>query len=101
MAHDLTEEFVAEHNFVLEAAWKGCLIRIARIPDSGFAHKVETRLMHHRSPFSLRVGPKEDGRAEYALERSNQSPVLCAALLHAEGVKHLRRASKLNRLALL
>ena len=57
--------------------------------------------MNNGGPLSLRVGTEEDGRAEDALEGSDQPSVLCPALLHTEGIKHLRRASELNRLALL
>ena len=57
--------------------------------------------MNNRSPLSLHVGAEEDRCAEDALESGDQSSVLCPALLHTEGIKHLRRASKLNRLALL
>jgi hypothetical protein len=44
--------------------------------------------------------PEENRRAEDPVEGSHQSSVLCPALLHYEVFKHLRRASKLNRLAL-
>ena len=57
--------------------------------------------MHNRGPFPLHIGAEEDRCSEDALERGDQSAVLCSALLHSEGVKHLRRASELNRLALL
>lgn len=101
MAHDLIEEFVAEDDFVLKSAGKCCLICVTRVPNPRLAHKVETRPMHNRGPVSLHVGAEENRRAEYALERSHQSSVLCPALLHPEGFKHLGRASELNRLALL
>ena len=57
--------------------------------------------MHNGGPFSLHVRAEEDGCAEDALKRSHQPSVLCPPLLHAEGIEHLRRASELNRLALL
>ncbi len=57
--------------------------------------------MHNCGPVSLHVGAEENRSAEDTLEGSHQSSVLCPTLLHAEGFKHLRRASELNRLALL
>lgn len=57
--------------------------------------------MNNRSPLSLHVCSEEDGCTEDALEGGYQPSVLGSTLLHAEGVQHLRRASKLNRLALL
>jgi hypothetical protein len=45
--------------------------------------------------------PKKMVAPEDALESGDQSPVLCTALLHAEGIEHLRRTPELNVLALL
>jgi len=97
----LVEEFVAEDDFILKSAGKCRLICVARVPNPRLAHEVEPSTMHHGSPFSLHVGAKKDRCTEDALEGGYQSAVRCPALLHAEGVKHLGRASKLNRLALL
>jgi hypothetical protein len=47
------------------------LIRVARIPDPRLAHEIKAPLMHRRSPFPLDVGPEEDGRAKYTLERGD------------------------------
>jgi hypothetical protein len=101
MAHDLVEEFVAEDDFVLKSAGKCGLIFVARVPNPRLAHEVEPRPMYNLCPVSLHVGAEENRSAEDALEGSHQPSVLCSALLHAEGFKHLRRAPKLNRLALL
>jgi hypothetical protein len=49
----------------------------------------------------LGVGSKEDGRPENALKGSNESPILRTALLHAEGVQHLRSAAEGNPCCLL
>jgi hypothetical protein len=100
MAHDLVKEFVAENDFVLKSARKGRLICIARVPDPCLAHEVEPSPMYNCGALSLHVGAEEDRCTENALEGGYQPSVLCPTLLHAE-VKHLRRASKLNRLALL
>jgi hypothetical protein len=81
-------ELVAERNHVLAFAGQELLIRIARIPDSRFRHEIETGAMNDGSAFALTVRSKENGCAEDSLERGNQAPVLRAALLHAERVKH-------------
>jgi len=92
---------LAKDDLILKAARKGGLISIARVPNPRRAHEVEPRPMHDCGSVSLYVGAEENRSAEDALEGSHQPSVLCPALLHAEGFKHLRRASKLNRLALL
>ncbi len=54
-----------------------------------------------RNGAGLVVGSKEDGRPEDALKGSNKSPILRTALLHSEGVQHLRRAAEGDRCRLL
>ena len=57
--------------------------------------------MKHRGGFQLGIGAEKDGGAEDSLEGLDQAAILRSTLLHAEGVKHLRRATELNRLTLL
>jgi hypothetical protein len=44
--------------------------------------------------FALRIGAEEDGRPEDPLESADEPPILRSALLHTEGIQHLRRAPK-------
>jgi len=51
--------------------------------------------------FPLGVVSKEDGRPEDPLKGSNESPILRTALLHSEGVQHLRSAAECDPSRLL
>ena len=59
MAHDLLKELVTEYDFILEATGQGRLVGLPRIPDSRFAHKVESGVMNHHGPFALGSGPEK------------------------------------------
>jgi uncharacterized protein GlcG (DUF336 family) len=50
--------------------------------------KVESGAMDHSGAFPLPVGTEEDRGSEDSLKRSDQTPVLRAALLHPEGIEH-------------
>ena len=57
--------------------------------------------MHHFGIRGQTVRPKENGRAEGAFKRSNQSPILFASFAHAEGLQHFGSALELNLAFLL
>ena len=69
--------------------------------DAGFAHEAESCLMDDHGFLTLRVRAEEDRCSEDPLESRHETPVLRAALLHAEGVQHFSRAAKPNHTTLL
>ena len=101
MASNFVEKLMAENDFVLKPTRQSFLLSISGVPDAGFAHEVEAHPMHDGRSFSLRVGAKEDRRAEDAFERGDQASVLRPTLLQAESVKHFRRAAEPNNPVLL
>jgi hypothetical protein len=52
-------------------------------------------------PLGLCIGAEEDRRAKDSLKRRDQSPILRAALLHAESLQHIGRTCKRDGPALL
>jgi hypothetical protein len=70
-------------------------------PDLGFAYEVEPGAVDDGDTLPLGVGAEEDGRAKNALKSSDEAPILGTALLHAEGVQHIRRAVEGNLRCLL
>ncbi len=87
---DFAIELVTENDHVLAVARKKLLIGISRIPDSRLAHEIEPGTMDNGGTLSLSVCSEEDGRAEDPLKGRDQTAILRAALLHREGVQHLR-----------
>jgi hypothetical protein len=49
----LPVELVAQDNYVLAVARKELLIGVSGIPDPGFAHEVESRLVDHGGTLTL------------------------------------------------
>jgi hypothetical protein len=101
MAHDLPKKLVTEYDLIPEATGQGRLVGLPRIPDPRLAHKVKSGVMNHYGPFTLGFGPEKDRRAEDALERCDEPPLLGSSLLHTKWIKHFRRAAELYRLTLL
>ena len=55
--------------------WQQLLVGIARIPDPGFGHEIESDMVNHRCRYSLAVRSEEYGRAEDPLNRIHQAPI--------------------------
>jgi hypothetical protein len=88
MSSDFAVELVAQNDKILAVVGQELLVGISGIPNTRFRHEVEAGAMDHGGPISLAVGAEEDRGAEDALERSNQSPVLGAALLNTKCIEH-------------
>src|SRR4051794_25357682 len=73
-----------EYNDVFKFVRKDWLLGIAAVPDLRFAEKIESRPVNYLGLPLKAVRPEEDRRAEDALKRGDQSPVLLAALMHPE-----------------
>jgi hypothetical protein len=91
---EFPEEFLAENNLVLQLAGEGVMSGIPRIPDPSLAHEAEPRAVNDCGAFALRISAEEDRRPDDPLESAHEPPILRSALLHPEGVQHLRRAPK-------
>jgi hypothetical protein len=101
MAGDFPIELFAQNDDVLAIAGQEGLFQISRIPDSRLRHKVEAGAMNHRGPVPLSVRAEKNRRAENALERSDQPPVLGTALLDTEGIEHFGGAAERDPRGLL
>src|SRR5689334_22733757 len=88
MAGNLPIELLAQNDHVLAITRQQGLFQISRIPNPRLRHEVESGTMHDSGPVSLTVRSEKDRRAEDALERGNQPPVLGTALLYAERIEH-------------
>ena len=94
MLGDLLVELLGVDNQVLLIAREVLLIRVARVPDSGLTHEVESCLMDDWGNRLMRVSPEEDRGSEDSLKGANQPTVLRASLLQPEGVEHFRGAGE-------
>ena len=102
MCVDFAIKLVAQDDYVLEGVRSVQRFGLwSVVPDLGFAQEIETGHSHESAGCTVFVGAEEDRRAEDALKCRHQSPVLFSALMHPEGVQHLRCASKLHYRALL
>src|SRR5689334_10821629 len=101
MVENLTVELVAKYDHVLAVARKEPLIWISRVPDACLTHEVKPGAVDNCGALSLGVCTKENGCAKDPLECGNETAILRSALLHAEGVQHLRRAVERNSGSLL
>ena len=101
MCRNLLKKFIAQDDDVFIRFAKQSVLLSVVVPDPSFAEKIETRVMHNFGIRGQTVRPKENGRAECAFKRSNQSPILFASFAHAEGLQHFGSALELDRLTLL
>jgi hypothetical protein len=92
VALNLLVKLVAQNDDVLAISGQKLRFGIARIPDPGLSHEVETGTVENCGVFTLCIRSEEYRRAEDSLERSDEAPVLRSTLLHPEGIQHLRSA---------
>src|SRR5215472_4541691 len=101
MIHDFPDELLAEHNLVFEFTRQCVLPGVSCIPDPRLCHEIESASMNHRGALALDICAEENRRAEDALKRTHEPPILRTSLLHAECVQHLCGAAESNHSTLL
>ena len=74
---------------------------VSVVPDLGLSQEVEPAPVYDLSTAPNGVRAEENGGAEDAFESRDQPAVLLSALLHPEGVQHLRGTFEPDGLALL
>jgi hypothetical protein len=101
MRRDFPIELVAQNNHVLKLIREGILVRLTAVPDLRLSEEAEPGASNYFCVPAESVRSEEDGCPEDALESGNQSSILLAALMHAEGFEHFGCCSEPDGLTLL
>jgi hypothetical protein len=94
-------ELIAEDDHVVEFIRDGLLRRISGVPNTSFTQEIEAGSLDDTCLGRAAFCSEEHGSAEDTFKRGDQTAVFRTALLHAEGLQHLRGAPEADRLALL
>src|SRR5215471_3232891 len=99
MRNRLLIEFVTQDDHILKLVRGHRTVRAPVVPDLRLAEEAETRPLNDLRRARKLIGPEEHRGAEDSFECCDKSAIFFAALVHAEGVEHLRGGSKADRLA--
>ncbi len=94
-------EFVTQDDDVFKAGREHFLGRVTAVPNLRLAEEIEPGAMDDARLFSGGLRAEEDRGSEDPFEGRHQSPILFAALRHAENLEHLRGRLEANGLTLL
>src|SRR4051812_41809734 len=101
MGSNLSIEFVAQDNHILELIRYRVLFRITAVPDLGLVEETEARSLNDPGRSAEGIGSEENSCPENSLEGGQQTSIFLPAFVHPERLQHLGRSSKANGLTLL